>query len=33
VVDDLHVLTLGLIMLAVYVPGGVGDFFRHYFGA
>ena len=32
-ITALHVLTLGLIMLAVYVPGGVGDFFRHYFGA
>ncbi len=30
-ITALHVLTLGLIMLAVYVPGGVGDFFRHYF--
>lgn len=32
-ITALHVLTLGLIMLAVYVPGGVGDFFRHYFSA
>ncbi len=32
-ITALHVLTLGLIMLAVYAPGGVGDFFRHYFGA
>ncbi|OYW62849.1 MAG: hypothetical protein B7Z40_16055 [Bosea sp. 12-68-7] len=32
-ITALHVLTLGLIMLAVYVPGGVGDFFRRYFGA
>lgn len=30
-ITALHVLTLGLIMLGVYVPGGVGDFFRHYF--
>lgn len=30
-ITALHVLTLGLIMLAVYVPGGVGDFFRYYF--
>jgi uncharacterized membrane protein YsdA (DUF1294 family)/cold shock CspA family protein len=27
-ITALHVLTLGLIMLGVYVPGGVGDFFR-----
>ena len=27
-ITALHVLTLGLIMVAVYVPGGVGDFFR-----
>ncbi len=32
-ITALHVLTLGLVMLAVYVPGGVGDFFRHYLGA
>ncbi len=31
-ITALHVLTLGLIMLGVYAPGGVGDFFRHYFG-
>jgi uncharacterized membrane protein YsdA (DUF1294 family)/cold shock CspA family protein len=30
-ITALHVLTLGLIMLGVYAPGGVGDFFRHYF--
>ena len=30
-ITALHVLTLGLIMLAVYVPGGVGDFFRSVF--
>lgn len=30
-ITALHVLTLGLIMVAVYVPGGVGDFFRHTF--
>lgn len=30
-ITALHVLTLGLIMLGVYVPGGVGDFFRLYF--
>lgn len=30
-ITALHVLTLGLIMLAVYVPGGVGDFFRMLF--
>jgi uncharacterized membrane protein YsdA (DUF1294 family)/cold shock CspA family protein len=27
-ITALHVLTLGLIMLGVYAPGGVGDFFR-----
>lgn len=32
-ITALHVLTLGLIMLGVYVPGGVGDFFRSYFTA
>lgn len=32
-ITALHVLTLGLIMLGVYAPGGVGDFFRYYFGA
>jgi len=32
-ITALHVLTLGLIMLGVYAPGGVGDFFRHYFAA
>ena len=30
-ITALHVLTLGLVMLGVYAPGGVGDFFRHYF--
>ena len=30
-ITALHVLTLGLIMLGVYAPGGVGDFFRAYF--
>lgn len=30
-ITALHVLTLGLIMVAVYVPGGVGDFFRAIF--
>ena len=30
-ITALHVLTLGLIMVAVYVPGGVGDFFRNIF--
>lgn len=30
-ITALHVLTLGLIMLGVYAPGGVGDFFRLYF--
>lgn len=32
-ITALHVLTLGLIMLGVYAPGGVGDFFRAYFVA
>ena len=32
-ITALHVLTLGLIMVAVYVPGGVGDFFRAAFRA
>jgi len=27
----LHILTLGLVMLGVYAPGGVGEFFRAYF--
>jgi len=30
-ITALHVLTLGLVMLGVYAPGGVGGFFRHYF--
>jgi len=30
-ITALHVLTLGLIMLGVYAPGGVGDFFRRCF--
>jgi uncharacterized membrane protein YsdA (DUF1294 family)/cold shock CspA family protein len=32
-ISALHILTLGLIMLGVYAPGGVGDFFRAYFTA
>jgi uncharacterized membrane protein YsdA (DUF1294 family)/cold shock CspA family protein len=32
-ITALHVLTLGLIMLGVYAPGGVGDFFRATFGS
>lgn len=32
-ITALHVLTLGLIMLGVYGPGGVGDFFRNYFAS
>ncbi len=30
-ITALHVLTLGLVMVGVYVPGGVGDFFRSLF--
>ncbi len=30
-ITALHVLTLGLIMVGVYAPGTVGDFFRRFF--
>ena len=30
-ITALHVLTLGLIMVGVYAPGSVGDFFRSFF--
>ena len=30
-ITALHVLTLGLIMVGVYAPGSIGDFFRSFF--
>lgn len=31
-ITALHVLTLGLIMVSVYAPGSIGDFFQGFFG-